>query len=361
MKKYILTILGGLVVFAAILWSQSTITSPGSRREVTYTPSTLIGITASTTQTQGQGPLTAIISEISVVANLDDTVTLTTASAGLLRTIINNGANTLQIFPASGDNLSAGLNTSTQLEANEVITFVALDTTNWHIVSETEILHAEMHDEDNTDVFVVNDSGADFHAYHTNGLVSGDLAGWTFDAGGAGTSFPIASIADSVGASGSRILVTTTGSHLLAVGDIISQTNLANAAYVGVFVVVLADTATTYEVAAVFTATGTGTMDQAATLQCLVGSSGVYAVYWWASATNATNNETFDFELCLEGVIVTGTKVRRKFGTAADFGSFSGGGVVSVADLEQISFALSNEDTAGDLTIRNFTVVLIRL
>ena len=64
------------------------------------------GITASTTQSQGQGALTAEINEISTVANASDTVTLITAAAGVNQTIINNGANDLQIFPASGDDLS---------------------------------------------------------------------------------------------------------------------------------------------------------------------------------------------------------------------------------------------------------------
>jgi len=64
------------------------------------------GLTASTTQTQGQGALTAQINEVSTVANANDTVTMPAAAAGLCIKIINNGANTLQIFPASGDQFS---------------------------------------------------------------------------------------------------------------------------------------------------------------------------------------------------------------------------------------------------------------
>ena len=319
------------------------------------------GITASTTQTQGQGALTKQVNEVATVANLDDTVTLPTAVVGRECTVINNGANTLLIFPFSGDNLGAGLNASEELESNEVVTFVAYDSTNWHVESTTETPHAEFHDEDNTDVFVINDAGGDTHAYHSNGIAAGDLAGWAFDAGGAGTSFPIASVADSVGSSGSQILVTTTGSHGLAVGGIISQTNLANAAYVGVFKVIATAAATTYEVAAVFTATGTGTMDQAATLACGVGFGGAYKVNFFATATSATNNETFDFLLCLDAAAIVGTRSRRKFGTGGDFGSFSVGGIANIAEGEKLSWAVINDDTAGNITVRHLTFVVSRL
>lgn len=318
------------------------------------------GLTASTTQSQGQGALTRNVNEVSTVANPNDARTLPSAVAGIECVIINNGANTLQIFPASGDNLGTGVDTSEELERNETVKYVAYDDTNWKKESSTEIIHSEMHDEDNTDVFVVNDAGADFHSYHTNAMAAGDLADWTFDIGGGGTSFPIASIVDGA-ASGVDIEITTTGTHGLAVGDIISQTNLADAAYVGIFKVKAIISTTQYEVAAVFTATGTGTVDQATTLIAGTGSAGAYHLSYWISATSATNNETFDFQLYKEASAIVGTKVRRKFGTAADFGSMSGGGIVSIADGDKISLVLSNEDSASNITVRNFTLTLIRL
>ena len=91
-------------------------------------------ITASTTQTQGQGALTKDINEVSTVANASDTVTLPTATSGRRVTIMNNGANTLQIFPASGDNLGAGVDTATTLAAGSNIVYQSYDTTNWEVV-----------------------------------------------------------------------------------------------------------------------------------------------------------------------------------------------------------------------------------
>jgi hypothetical protein len=48
-------------------------------------------------------------------------------------TIINNGAQTLRIYPASGDNLGAGVNTATTLAAGSNVSYVAYDATNWEV------------------------------------------------------------------------------------------------------------------------------------------------------------------------------------------------------------------------------------
>lgn len=92
------------------------------------------GITASTTQSQGNGALTTDINEISTCANANDTVTLPSAIAGRHCLVINNGAQTLQVFPASGDNLGAGVNTSTTITAGSRKLFVAFDSTNYEPV-----------------------------------------------------------------------------------------------------------------------------------------------------------------------------------------------------------------------------------
>ncbi len=93
------------------------------------------GITASVTQTQGQQPLTKDVNEISIVANANDTVTLPSAQAySKTITIINNGANVLQIFPASGDNAGAGVDTAITLAAGANLRLVNYNITNWEVV-----------------------------------------------------------------------------------------------------------------------------------------------------------------------------------------------------------------------------------
>lgn len=90
------------------------------------------GITASTTQTQGKQMLTHDINEVSVCANANDTVTLPDAIPGLKVTVINDGAETLKIYPFSGDQIDkAGANVSTTLATTKSAIFISYKGGNW--------------------------------------------------------------------------------------------------------------------------------------------------------------------------------------------------------------------------------------
>ncbi len=318
------------------------------------------GITASTTQSQGQGALVSGVNEISVCANPDDTVTLPAATPGRRVTIINDGANTLQIFPASGDDLGKGVDIAAQLEPNESVDYVAYDSTNWHVESSTEIMHAEMFDSNNGDAFVINAQNDD-HMYHSNGIQAGDLAGWTFDAGGGGTSFPVASIADSPGSPGVQAEITTTGAHGLTAGAIVSLSNMSAGTNAGTHVVVAPITATTFEIVSADSTNATGTMDEAATLAAAVGSAGDYLVMWAASAAGTGANEIFDFAIHIGATHQPSTNTRRKFGGGGDIGVMGGVSIITIADSDKVSFMLINTSSAANITMRDFTLVLVRL
>lgn len=91
------------------------------------------GLTASSTDAQGQAPILSSYNEYSTVP-ATNSVTLPTAAAGLHCVAINNGANTLKIYPATGDDLGAGVNTATTLTAGSTVHFFAYDATNWVII-----------------------------------------------------------------------------------------------------------------------------------------------------------------------------------------------------------------------------------
>jgi len=96
------------------------------------THGTNAAITASVTQTQGQAPQTVDVIEVSVCANANDVITIRSAEAGAFHFIKNNGAQTLQIFPASGDNINGtGVNSSVTLAAGSSVKYYAIDATNW--------------------------------------------------------------------------------------------------------------------------------------------------------------------------------------------------------------------------------------
>ena len=109
--------------------TNKTLTSPSltlAKKSITAS------ITAVNPGDQGEGALTTDINEISVCGTQDDAVTLPTAVAGLEITVINNGAQRLEIFPASGDAIDGGAaNAAVTLAAAANVTFVAYDATNW--------------------------------------------------------------------------------------------------------------------------------------------------------------------------------------------------------------------------------------
>ncbi|MCH8991695.1 MAG: hypothetical protein IIA44_08110, partial [Acidobacteria bacterium] len=153
------------------------------------------GLTAGTTQTQADGlALTADINEVSTVASTDNTVVLPTATIGRRVTIINNGANTLRIYPGSGDDLGAGADTFLVggLAAGANITFEAYDATTWEVAHHSSVAqHAESHSlashsteahSELTGVGTADHHGNDAHAgLILSGLVSARPAAATLD------------------------------------------------------------------------------------------------------------------------------------------------------------------------------------
>ena len=95
--------------------------------------STSTGITAMNAGVQGDEPLTADINEISTVVTAGDAVTLPSAESGMEIFIINNDVNQLKIWPASGDDAGAGVDTSVTLASGSTVTYVAYNNTNWKI------------------------------------------------------------------------------------------------------------------------------------------------------------------------------------------------------------------------------------
>lgn len=94
------------------------------------------GLTAGTTQTQAAGlDLTAQVNEVSIVANTSDTVVLPLlpAAGSMMVTIVNNGANTMRVFPGVGDDLGAGANTADAVNIPTATTriYISYDATNW--------------------------------------------------------------------------------------------------------------------------------------------------------------------------------------------------------------------------------------
>jgi len=94
-----------------------------------------VGVTANTGSSQGDGAITSTFVEIATVGSSGDAVTLPTAAAGKLVIIANNGANSADVFPASGDKIDGGsANAANALAAGVNRMYICQDATDWDTV-----------------------------------------------------------------------------------------------------------------------------------------------------------------------------------------------------------------------------------
>jgi hypothetical protein len=115
-------------------YSSLTLTSPliTTPSLVAAKVSTTANVTAGS-NSQGQGALTSDYNVITSAASSPSGVTLPTATTGRKVLIVNKGANTVNVYPASGAAIDAlGGNVSISLPANGVLEFNAASTTQWY-------------------------------------------------------------------------------------------------------------------------------------------------------------------------------------------------------------------------------------
>jgi hypothetical protein len=94
-----------------------------------------VGVTAHTGSSQGDGAITSTFVEIATCANPGDAVTLPTAAAGKLVIIANNGANSADVFPASGDKIDGGsANAALALAVGSNRIYICQDGTDWDTI-----------------------------------------------------------------------------------------------------------------------------------------------------------------------------------------------------------------------------------
>jgi hypothetical protein len=94
-----------------------------------------VNVTAHVGSAQGNGAITSTFVEISTVGSTGDAVTLPTAAAGKFVIIANNGSNSADVFPASGDKIDgASANVAQALAAGANRIYICQDATDWDTV-----------------------------------------------------------------------------------------------------------------------------------------------------------------------------------------------------------------------------------
>lgn len=127
---------GNLTIPGAITHAGSTNTGSISAVNGTFSGyiarSAAGAITAGTTQTQGGATaMTADINRISVCANANDGVKLPAAVVGRIVDVINDGAQTLKVYPAGSDDLGAGASTATTQATTVANRYLCYATAKW--------------------------------------------------------------------------------------------------------------------------------------------------------------------------------------------------------------------------------------
>jgi hypothetical protein len=220
-----------------------------------------------------------------------------------------------------------------------------------HEITISDVNYGEMKIAENTTATEIRED-AEWQALTAN-VVTGLVNNFTYDAGLLGV---VASIAD---AGGGDITVTDVA-HGLSAGNIITMNGHTDAAYNGIFEVKTVPTLDTFTITAVYTATDTGYWQKGASLTVGSGGAGIYKGTWSSTGIAATNGHVFDFGPVVNTTVDTGAIARRTFSNA-DYGSFSGTGLVTLAEGDVISFVARNNSASGNITIRAFDLNLHRI
>jgi len=94
------------------------------------------GITAAVGSAQGDGVLTSSINQIATCGTAGDAVTLPAAKPGKVLWITNDGAESADVFPASGDNIDeAGANAAKALPADGEMQFICTSAGHWTTIT----------------------------------------------------------------------------------------------------------------------------------------------------------------------------------------------------------------------------------
>jgi hypothetical protein len=108
--------------------------------QIIQTNSNHVGLTASVTQTQAGGlALLSSYNEIATVANSGDALTAFGVKEGDRLVVVNNGVESLQLFPAVGDNIGGGVDAAISIDSGDTAVFIGRDATNWDTLQNSSV------------------------------------------------------------------------------------------------------------------------------------------------------------------------------------------------------------------------------
>lgn len=183
-------------------------------------------------------------------------------------------------------------------------------------------------------------------------FTTGDVSGWTFDAGLTGA---ITAYADYNGTVAGTVLATS-ATHGLSTGDIISIRGTTN--YNGVFQITVVGASSFYFTDTWVADDGASDWDEASYLEAGVDASGKYHVSWSLSTSEGgAAGSTVTFIIYINETAQSRTTISRKFSNN-DVGAMASSGIIDVVVGDRV-FITAESTGTNDITNKygNFTII----
>ena len=184
---------------------------------------------------------------------------------------------------------------------------------------------------------------------------TGVVSGFTFSAGSTG---PIASVADYSGTVAGTVLVTDVA-HGLVTGNIVTIGGTTD--YNGTFSITKV-TNDTFYITETYVNSQTGNWYKPSSLTANTGSAGTYRLSFNITADSAAAGETYKMEANKNVTALDNIASERNFSTGADYGQLTASGLVTLADGDVVWLSFKQSSPGTDsLTIRHANINLIRI
>ena len=221
---------------------------------------------------------------------------------------------------------------------------------NEHEIVEVDVEHGEFYLDGNGTATTLTDSGK---AVALEGFTSSHLVDFTFVASKNGV------ITDT--ANNSTVLRITDVTHGLTTGDIVTINGLATASQNGTTAITkITDDTFDCDNLTFATIDETGTWQMGSYLLVPTGGAGTYLALVSSSSTPGGTNLTYLLQLCINITAQVDAKVERKFG-AADIGSMSISGLITLSDADRIWLSVTGIATATAITFKHANLAIHRI
>ena len=221
---------------------------------------------------------------------------------------------------------------------------------NWEVLQATSVAHyGEMHVHDNSTATTIDTANV---PHLMQGLFAEeDTEGFSFVAGSAGV---IASFADYSATVVGAVKVADVD-HGLSSGAILSITGTDD--YNEVYEATVIDSAN-YYVFDGYSGTDTGNWYEGDMLLNDTGKTAKHVIEFHGFGAPETNNDILSFHLYKDVVLMENLESKGKFTSNTDVKPVSASGLVTLADGEGITFAITNTSGTGDFTMEHINVVI---